>query len=71
MTKTEGSEANVRVKEHPIAPGNTGDNPEVFVCQDSHSATWWFGGEARVLYTFSEALSMFHLRTSREKTETL
>lgn len=48
--KAEGSEANAGTKEHSIAPGKAGDNPEVFVCQDSHSVTWWFGYGARVLY---------------------
>lgn len=48
--KAEGSEANAGAEEHPIAPRKDGDNPEVFVCQDSQSVTWWLGGGAGALY---------------------
>lgn len=48
--KAEGSEANARAKEHPLAPEKDKDNPEVSVCQHSHSVTWWSRGGAGVLY---------------------
>lgn len=48
--KAEASEANAGAKGIQGHPRKTRDHPEVFVCQDSHSVTYWFGGGARVLF---------------------
>lgn len=70
--KAEGSEANARAKEHPLAPRKTRTilrSP----CASTPILSPGGLGEGLEYYilTFSEALSMLHLRTSRGKTETL